>query len=73
MTDQRGTLMNKTIQVVGNVAGGLGAAVCLVSVVARVLGTWTVAGVQISALFNVGMGLMVFACLSKLHLLTSEK
>jgi hypothetical protein len=51
----------------GDIAGVIGALVCLVSGATRFLGSWNLAGVQISALFNLGIGLMVFACLTKLH------
>jgi hypothetical protein len=61
--------MMKVIQSIGNAAAVLGTLVCLVAVLARLGGTWTLAGVQIAALFEVGIGLMVFACLTKLQML----
>jgi hypothetical protein len=69
----REVFVSKVIRTAGDIAGGLGALACLISGVARFAGTWTVAGIQIPALFNLGMGLMIFACLSKLHILTSAK
>lgn len=62
--------MTKIIQTFGDISGIVGALLCFVSGGARFVGSWNLAGVQISALFNLGIGLMVFACLTKLHLLT---
>ena len=66
--------MMKLIQSMGDVAAILGMLACLVAVLVRLGGTWSIAGVQIAALFQVGIGLMVFACLAKVQtLIESQK
>ena len=62
--------MNKLMAIAGTVAAVAGTLICVVSGVARILGIYDVAGVDSIALFTVGIGVMVFACLAKLHLLT---
>ena len=62
--------MNKLISVTGDVAAVVGILVCVLTSAARVFGTYQIAGVGTMALFTVGIGIMVFACLAKLHLLT---
>ena len=64
--------MNKLIEIVGNVAGVLGVLVCLAAGLARLAGSWHLAGFETMVLFNVGIGLMVVGCLVKLHVLTSK-
>jgi len=64
--------MNKLIGIGGNVLAVLGILVCLVAGVARLGSSWYVAGFQTMVLFNVGVGLMVAACLAKLHVLESK-
>ena len=59
--------MMKLIESMGNAAGVLGALVCLVAGLARLAQTWSLGGVQIPALFELGIGLMVFACLAKVQ------
>jgi hypothetical protein len=65
--------MMKLIRSVGDAAGVLGILVCVVAGLARLGGTWSVAGVQIAALFQVGIGLMVFACLAKVQALVESQ
>lgn len=65
--------MNKGIILLGSVAGMLGALVCLVAGLARVSSFYYLAGYQSTTVFNVGIGLMVFACLVKLDTLTSQR
>jgi hypothetical protein len=65
--------MNNVVRIAGDAAGIVGAIVCLVSGVARLLGQYEVAGTGAIAVFTVGMGLMVFACMAKLHLLTMQR
>ena len=62
--------MNKLINVTGDVAAVVGILLCVLTSGARVFGAYQIAGVGTMALFTVGMGIMVFACLAKLHLLT---
>ena len=65
--------MTRIMQTLGDAAAVLGVLVCAVSGLARLAHTWSVAGVQIPALFDLGIGLMVLGCLAKLHVLTSTK
>jgi hypothetical protein len=62
--------MNKFIGIAGDVAAIAGIALCVLSGAARLLGQYAFGGVGTVALFTVGIGVMVFACLAKLHLLT---
>ena len=62
--------MNKLIGIAGNLAAVAGVLVCVLTIAARILGIYEIAGVDAIALFTVGIGMMVFACLAKLHLLT---
>ena len=62
--------MNKLISIAGDVAAVVGILMCLLSGGARIFGTYTIAGLGTMALFTLGIGIMVFACLVKLHLLT---
>jgi len=71
--------MEKVIEVFGNIAGGLGISICIVSGTSRIFGAYTVVGesdvwfnFEIEALFIFGIGLMVAACLAKLQLLSSR-
>jgi hypothetical protein len=64
--------MNKLITFVGDVAGVVGILVCAITGAARVLGHYELGGVGTIALFTVGMGVMVFACLAKLHVIASR-
>ena len=62
--------MTKLIHMAGNVAALLGIFICLVSGMSRLMGNWETAGYASMTLFTLGIGLMVFACLAKLHVLT---
>lgn len=62
--------MNKLIGIAGDAAAVVGVLVCVLSGGARVAGMYAIGGVGTSALFTLGVGIMVFACLAKLHLLT---
>jgi hypothetical protein len=62
--------VNDLIGIAGNVAAIAGILLCVLAIAARMLGIYDIAGVDAIALFTVGVGLMVFACLAKLHLLT---
>ncbi len=61
--------MNKLVDIVGNLAAVVGVLLCLVSIGIRLVGVYSIAGVGTIALLTVGIGIMVFACLAKLHLL----
>jgi hypothetical protein len=62
--------VNKLIGVAGNVAAVAGILLCVLTVAARILGVYEIAGIDVIAGFTVGIGSMVFACLAKLHVLT---
>jgi len=64
--------VDKLISIVGDVAAVVGILLCVVSGTARLLGTYAIAGLATMVLFTVGVGLMVFASLAKLHLLTAR-
>lgn len=61
--------MLKTFAIAGRISGLLGVLVCLVAGLTRVAGIYYVAGFQSTTLFNVGIGLMVFACMMRLEAL----
>jgi type IV secretory pathway VirB2 component (pilin) len=66
--------MEKTIEVVGNISGVLGVLSCLVSGLFRLFGYYTFFDkILLESMFILGIGLMVFACMAKLHLLSSRK
>ena len=62
--------MNKLIGVAGDFAAVVGILVCVIAGAVRVVGIYEIAGLGMMALFTIGTGLMVFACLAKLHALT---
>ncbi|HJR69258.1 MAG TPA: hypothetical protein VKA43_04400 [Gammaproteobacteria bacterium] len=64
--------MNKLMGIAGNVAAVVGTLLCALTGTARVFGVYEIAGVDSIALFTVGIGIMVFACLAKLHVLTVQ-
>jgi len=61
--------LDKLILWVGHVAALLGILLCAISGFARLSGAYLLAGMEAGTLFSLGVGLMVFACLAKLHLL----
>ncbi len=61
--------MTKLIELVGNITALVGLLICLVSGASRLLGNWQTGGYSNLTLFTVGIGLMVVACLAKLHVL----
>ena len=64
--------MNKLIGMAGDAAAVVGILLCAVTGAARILGVYYLIGVGTMTLFTVGIGLMVFACLAKLHLLAAQ-
>lgn len=60
------------LSIVGNAAALLGIALCAVSGLARLAGSYVLGGMELGTLFQGGIGLMLLACLAKLHLLTSQ-
>jgi len=61
--------MLKNFALAGRISGVVGALICLVAGLTRVAGMFYVAGFQSTTLFNVGIGLMVFACMLRLEAL----
>jgi hypothetical protein len=64
--------MDKLILWTGNIAGLLGILLCAISGAGRLSGAYLLAGLEAGTLFLLGVGLMVFACLTKLHLLVER-
>jgi hypothetical protein len=63
-------MVNKVISISGDVAAVVGILLSVLSGGARVFGIYDIAGIDAIAVFTVAIGIMVFACLAKLHLLT---
>ena len=61
--------MKNLIGLLGNVAGVVGLLVVAVAVIARLAGLFYLGGFEAITLFLGGVGLMVAACLFKLHTL----
>lgn len=59
--------MSQIIELAGKVVGVAGIALCVVAGLARVSGSYHLGGFQSMTLFDVGVGLMVAACLAYLH------
>jgi hypothetical protein len=59
--------MQKTIGVVGMSAGVLAVAICLISGVVRLSGSYGLMDIPAGLAFQSGVGLMVFACMAKLY------
>ncbi len=65
--------MYKHLALVGSFAGILGVIICLTSGLARIAGYYYLANYQSTTVFNMGIGLMVFACLVKLETALSSR
>ena len=61
--------MKKTLEQLGNAAAIFGIVLCFVSGLTRVAGFYYLAGFELITLFEGGMGLMLGACLAKVHVL----
>ena len=64
--------MQQLLTLSGHIAAVLGILLCLASGLARVSGSYHLAGYEATTLFIVGTGLMVFACLAKLQTLSAQ-
>lgn len=64
--------MDNVIDVVRKTAAATGILVCFVAGTARLLGNYHVAGFEAMTMFEGGMGLMIFSCVAKLHLMTNR-
>lgn len=57
----------------GNGAGVLGILCCLIAGASRMVGAYhTLGGLESGTFFMLGTGLMVYACLTKLHLIQTQ-
>lgn len=65
--------MQKILGLTGSLAGIVGALLCLVAGLARVSGAYHLASFEATTLFEVGAGLMVFACLTRLEEMRSRQ
>ena len=65
--------MYKNFALAGSITGILGALICFSAGLARISGFYYVAGYQSTTLFNVGVGMMVFACMVKLNTLSTQR
>ena len=63
--------MDKVFRFAGDATAVLGILVCVVAGVARLAGSYHVWNFQAVTLLNVGIALMIMACLAKLHILTT--
>ena len=64
--------MDKLVGVTGNAAAIAGTLVCALAGAARLFGYHDIVGLDALSLFTVGTGAMVFACLTKLHVLVRQ-
>jgi type IV secretory pathway VirB2 component (pilin) len=64
--------MRQLLTLAGSIAGVLGILLCALSGLARLSGSFYLAGYESTTVFMVGTGIMVFACLIKLELLTTR-
>ena len=65
--------MINIIRIVGDVAAVSGVALCFVAGLARLAHTYSIGGISTPTLFILGIALMVFACLAKLHMLNAAR
>jgi hypothetical protein len=66
--------MAKLIQSLGDAAAILGVLICIAAGLGRIAHTFSLAGIDVGTLFELGIGLMVFACLAKVQkLLENQK
>lgn len=59
--------MYKHLALAGSISGIVGALLCFIAVLARIADYYYLAGYQSMTVFNIGVGMMVFACLVKLE------
>jgi len=65
--------MYKNLALTGSIAGILGALICFTAGLARIGGFYYLAGYQSTTIFNMGVGMMVFACMVKLDSLSTQR
>ncbi len=64
--------MYRNLALAGSLAGILGALICFIAGLARIAGFYYLAGYQSTTVFDVGVGMMVFACMVKLETLPTQ-
>ena len=64
--------MRQLLALTGSIAGVLGILICAISGLARLSGSYHLAGYEATTVFTVGTGIMVFACLIKLELISTQ-
>ena len=65
--------MQQLLATIGSISGVLGALICAVAGLARITGMYHVGGYEATTLFMVGTGVMVFACLAKLEVMSKRQ
>ena len=65
--------MHQLLRLTGSIAGIVGVLLCAVAGLARISGNYYLGGYETTAIFTAGTGIMVFACLVKLELLSSNR
>lgn len=60
------------LRTIANIVAAVGVVICAVSGLARLLGNYSLLGYGSMTLFTVGISLMVFSMLLKLHILESQ-
>jgi type IV secretory pathway VirB2 component (pilin) len=65
--------MRQLLTLTGSIAGLFGILICAISGLARISGFYYVAGYEATTVFTVGAGIMVFACLVKLELMSNQQ
>jgi len=66
-------MMNKNLVILGSVVGLLGVFTCFIAGAGRLVGYHYLLDFQSTTVFNVGIGLMVFACLIRLEELAARQ
>jgi hypothetical protein len=59
--------MKNLLSIISNSAALVGIAICLVSGIGRIAGSYHIMNFEVMTLFNAGTSLMVFAVLAKLY------
>jgi hypothetical protein len=65
--------MQQLINYIGHLAGGSGILLCVAAGLTRLSGGYYLAGYAATTIFSVGTGLMILACLVKLHALQDQQ
>ncbi len=65
--------MHNLVNAIATFSGVLGTLLCIIAGITRFLGAYQLGGYGAMAIFTVGTGLMVFACLVKLEVLLGRR